>query len=141
VERYLEDGYLLGYRPNPLFDTRWYLKRYEDVRRSGMNPLIHYLLHGFREGRDPGPDFQTAYYLGSNPDVRNNGVNPLTHYLRHGRHEGRLRVPCSGFDDPLDIRPHPCRQLGLGSGPIQTTGKQRPHAYLRQITLEKVQSR
>ena len=26
-------------RPNPLFDTRWYLERYEDVRRAGINPL------------------------------------------------------------------------------------------------------
>ena len=89
---YLEEGFCRGYRPNPLFDTRWYLTRYEDVRCSGVNPLLHYFLDGFREGRDPGPAFQTEYYLEANPDVRASGTNPLAHYLLHGRHEGRLAV-------------------------------------------------
>ena len=92
AEHYLEEGFCRGYRANPLFDTRWYLERYEDVRRSGLNPLLHYWLHGWREGRDPGPGFQSEYYLEANPDVRAAGVNPLAHYLRHGRHEGRPAV-------------------------------------------------
>src|SRR3984885_14662115 len=46
ARHYLEEGYLLGYRPNPLFDSRWYLQRYEDVRRAGINPLLHYASHG-----------------------------------------------------------------------------------------------
>jgi hypothetical protein len=89
IDHYLDEGYLLGFRPNPLFDSRWYLERYEDVRRAGVNPLVHYLQNGYREGRDPGPGFQTEYYLEANPDVRD-GMNPLAHYLRYGRHEGRL---------------------------------------------------
>jgi hypothetical protein len=92
AEHYLEEGFCQGLRPNPLFDTRWYLERYEDVRRSGVNPLLHYFLHGWRDGRDPGPGFHTDYYLEANPDVRDAGANPLAHYLRHGRHEGRLAV-------------------------------------------------
>ncbi|MGD1037209.1 MAG: hypothetical protein ABR878_08425 [Roseiarcus sp.] len=92
AEHYVEEGFCRGYRANPLFDTRWYLERNEDVRRSGVNPLLHYFLHGWREGRDPGPGFQTDYYLEANPDVRASGANPLAHYLRHGRHEGRLAV-------------------------------------------------
>jgi hypothetical protein len=92
AQHYVEEGFCRGFRPNALFDTRWYLDRYEDVRRSGINPLLHYLLHGSREGRDPGPAFQTGYYLEANPDVRAAGVNPLAHYLSHGRHEGRLAV-------------------------------------------------
>ena len=43
AEHYLEIGFCRGYRPNPFFDTRGYLERYEDVRRSGVNPLLHYL--------------------------------------------------------------------------------------------------
>ena len=92
AEHYLEEGFHRGYLPNPLFDTRWYLERFEDVRYSGVNPLLHYLLDGWREGRDPGPAFETEYYLETNPDVRAAGANPLAHYLRHGRHEGRLAV-------------------------------------------------
>ena len=87
---YVEIGFCRGFLPNPLFDTRWYLERYEDVRRAGVNPLLHYMLHGWREGRDPGPGFQTEFYLAANADVRASGANPLAHYLRYGRHEGRL---------------------------------------------------
>ncbi len=96
MKHYLDEGFCQGLKPNPFFDTRWYLDRYEDVRRSGMNPLLHYLRHGYKEGRDPGPAFQTDFYLEANPDVRLTGVNPLAHYLRHGRHEGRLpKAPVS----------------------------------------------
>jgi glycosyltransferase involved in cell wall biosynthesis len=95
AEHYLEEGFCQGFRPNALFDTRWYLDRYDDVRRSGVNPLLHYLLDGWREGRDPGPEFDTDLYLEAYPDVREAGVNPLAHYLSHGRQEGRLAVPAS----------------------------------------------
>jgi flagellar motor protein MotB len=42
---------LLRLRSAGLFDHEAYLKRYPDVRDSGMDPLSHYLLHGLREGR------------------------------------------------------------------------------------------
>jgi hypothetical protein len=90
ARHYLEEGYLLGYRPNPLFDSRWYLQRYEDVRRAGINPLLHYASHGYREGRDPGPEFDSGFYLSTYPDVRAARINPLLHYLRQGKVEGRL---------------------------------------------------
>jgi hypothetical protein len=90
ARHYLEEGYLLGYRPNPLFDSRWYLQRYEDVRRAGINPLLHYASHGYREGRDPGPEFDSGFYLSTYPDVRAARINPLRHYLWQGKSEGRL---------------------------------------------------
>jgi hypothetical protein len=93
ARHFLAEGFCNGLRPNPLFDTRWYLERYDDVRRSGINPLLHYLSDGFREGRDPGPEFDTRFYLESNPDVREAGFNPLAHYLRHGQEEGRPALP------------------------------------------------
>lgn len=34
-----------------LFDSDAYLSRYDDVARSGMNPLQHYIRHGIYEGR------------------------------------------------------------------------------------------
>lgn len=36
-----------------LFDPEWYLQRYEDVSKSGMDPLMHYVVHGAAEGREP----------------------------------------------------------------------------------------
>ena len=79
-------------RDSPLFDASWYLKRYRDVQRNGMDPVEHYLQHGALEKRDPGPAFSTAGYLTRYPDVLAAGTNPLIHYLRHGRWEGRCFV-------------------------------------------------
>lgn len=72
-----------------LFDKLWYLARYPDVRKRGVDPVKHYLLHGAREGRDPGPCFSTRGYLGQYEDVASSGLNPLVHYLRYGLQEGR----------------------------------------------------
>jgi hypothetical protein len=90
---YLQEGFARGGRPNPFFDSHWYLDRNPDVRGAGMNPLLHFASHGWRERRDPGPEFSTSYYLDSNPDIRKRGVNPLAHYLKEGRYEGRSPKP------------------------------------------------
>ncbi len=76
-----------------LFDARWYLEAYPDVRMAGVNPLMHYLQHGAAEGRDPGPLFDSQSYLRRYPDVQRAGINPLVHYLRHGATEGRSASP------------------------------------------------
>jgi hypothetical protein len=86
--RYAEEGCIRGLRPNSYFDTHWYLDRYEDVRRSGLNPLPRYYEHGFREGRDPGPKFQTKYYLDSNSDVRAQGATRRRIFLGTARGMG-----------------------------------------------------
>ena len=72
-----------------LFDPTWYLERYPDVRKAGLDPVHHFLRHGAAEGRDPGPEFGTAAYLAANPDVAAAGANALLHYLTFGRAEGR----------------------------------------------------
>lgn len=89
---YIEFGSYLGFQPNALFDSSWYLAYYDDVRRAGRNPLWHYIRYGWREGRDPGPGFNTEYYVTANPDVKASGMNPLLHYIRFGRDEGRQPV-------------------------------------------------
>lgn len=76
-------------RRSGLFFDAWYLERYPDVARLGIDPLLHYLRHGWAEGRNPSPTFKTAVYLRENPDVRASGVNPLLHYILHGRKEMR----------------------------------------------------
>ena len=44
--------------PTPLFDARYYLGRYGDVRTAGMNPFYHFLKYGENEGRVPHPAFE-----------------------------------------------------------------------------------
>src|SRR4029450_5864723 len=41
--------------PNPFFETSFYLEANPEVRRSGVNPLAHFLTQGRREGREPVP--------------------------------------------------------------------------------------
>jgi glycosyltransferase involved in cell wall biosynthesis len=73
-----------------LFDSQYYLQSYPDVKKSGLEPLKHYILHGWKEGRNPSAYFETNHYLATYPDVMQAGVNPLSHYIRHGKNEGRI---------------------------------------------------
>lgn len=76
-------------KKNRLFDTGFYLKRYPDVRKSGMDPLIHYMFYGFKEGKNPNSSFNGYYYINKYKDVKNSKLNPLIHYSLYGMREGR----------------------------------------------------
>ncbi len=73
-----------------IFNRKWYLDTYPDVREAGADPVNHYVRHGVSEGRDPSPDFSTKAYLNYNQDVTDSGINPLVHYVLFGKTEGRL---------------------------------------------------
>ena len=77
----------------PLFDAGWYHDRYDAVRRSGIEPLAHFITIGATAGLRPCPSFDTAWYIVSNPQIQSAGLNPLWHFLRHGRADG-LRPNC-----------------------------------------------
>ena len=70
-------------RNSGLFDPKFYLERYPDVQRAGVDPLRHYLRHGAAEGRKPHPLFEPDYYLRRCPEARDCG-NPLLHFLENG---------------------------------------------------------
>jgi GT2 family glycosyltransferase len=80
---------MLAIARSGLFDREWYLKKYPDVARSGIDPVRHYFAFGAREMRDPSPLFSTRNYLLQNPDVAAAGVNPLGHFALYGQPEGR----------------------------------------------------
>jgi len=80
-------------RKSGLFDARYYMLTYPDVRRADVNPFWHYLVSGWREYRNPSDKFDTEYYLANNRDVATSGVNPLYHYLKFGQKEGRPTLP------------------------------------------------
>ena len=48
---YLEIGFKKGFNPGPHFDGVKYLKKYKDVEKSGLNPLVHYIKYGLEEKR------------------------------------------------------------------------------------------
>lgn len=77
-------------RESKFFNESFYLEQNPDVRESGMDAALHYLLHGGSEGRNPSPHFDTLFYLEQYPDVKASGMNPLFHYLTYGEAEHRL---------------------------------------------------
>jgi hypothetical protein len=72
-----------------LFDARWYLLDNPDVRKSGIDPLSHFVKHGDIEGRSPGPGFNSRVYGATWPDMAAANMGPLEHFLRIGREAGR----------------------------------------------------
>lgn len=64
---------------SPLFDDRWYCRRYAVEAASRQSAAWHYLQQGAAAGLAPGPAFAGAAYAQQHqlPD----SVNPLLHYL------------------------------------------------------------
>lgn len=84
-------------RQSSLFNAKWYVEKYPDVAKAGIDPARHYLVHGFKEGRNPGPGFDTRWYLKQYPDIAKSNVNPLIHFIQFGQHEGRKPMPGTAF--------------------------------------------
>lgn len=72
-----------------LFDEDFYLHAYPAVYRSGMEPVLHYLVTGWKNGYFPSLEFDTKLYLHTYKDVHDSGMNPLLHYILYGKEEGR----------------------------------------------------
>jgi len=85
--KYLKDKRVIA--KSGLFDLRYYLFTYSDVRKNDLDPIRHYLKHGVREGRNPSASFDTTWYLDTYKDIQSSGVNPLVHYIQYGKKEGR----------------------------------------------------
>jgi GT2 family glycosyltransferase len=92
-------------RSSGLFDAAWYLREYQDVAATGIDPVLHYLEYGVREGRCPNPLFHTRWYLDQYPDVAAEKADPLLHYLDHGAAEGRDPSPL--FQTAAWVARHP----------------------------------
>jgi|GEM_PF-3672798 len=52
---YLTAGWKEGNNPSTKFDTKFYLNTNPNVKKSKINPLIHYVCFGRDEGRRPNP--------------------------------------------------------------------------------------
>jgi glycosyltransferase involved in cell wall biosynthesis len=73
-----------------LFDPGYYVLTNPDVARSGIDPLIHFLLRGNAELRNPSERFDIGQYLLMNSDVARRRINGLLHFALYGREEGRI---------------------------------------------------
>ena len=100
LKHFLLEGSPKFYNPSPNFDVQWYLTEYNDVKKVGIHPLVHYIRFGRYEGRFPKPYlfdlkykrdfrmilrsglfdkgwFSSFYSLGED-------IDPIYYYLEHG---------------------------------------------------------
>ena len=81
-------------KDSELFDENYYLKKYPNIKKSGINPLLHYIILGTKENKIPSPKFKKIndslkdselfdenYYLKKYPNIKKSGINPLQHYI------------------------------------------------------------
>lgn len=73
-----------------LFDEKFYLINYPDVRWNDVDAQIHYIRYGVIEARNPNKEFDTFFYFNEYEDVRDANINPLLHYILFGKNEGRF---------------------------------------------------
>ena len=95
------------------FDPVFYRTVYDDIARTGSDPLRHYAGTGWREGRDPAPWFSAAAYLSRYPEAA--GGDPFLHYLDRGWRQGCEPAPSAHrerFLERIGARPH-----AVGAGP------------------------
>ncbi len=118
-----------------LFDARYYLRKYPDVRRADIDPLSHFIKYGWKEGRNPGPSFDTRFYLETYPDVRQANINPLIHYIQHGQHEGRLPAPVSDPSQPRNLSGSELNKWDPSAGKLAASPKD---GWMDQEVLEEI---
>lgn len=51
IRHYCSLGWMNNRNPNPNFNTSYYLEKYNDVKSSGINPFVHWIMYGKNEGR------------------------------------------------------------------------------------------
>jgi GT2 family glycosyltransferase len=91
LENYLVHGSALGLNPCSGFNTEQYLEAFHDVRESGINPLIHYVVFG-RQERDRNHVFRfidTNWYSWNfQGDPLLFQIGAVAHYLNIGAETG-----------------------------------------------------
>jgi hypothetical protein len=61
LEHFCRTGWREGRKPNPRFDSKWYIQAYGEMI-GNVNPLLDYVVSGEGLGRKPAPDFDPMEY-------------------------------------------------------------------------------
>lgn len=72
-----------------LFDEKYYLQTYEDVKNANIDAIKHFMEFGWKERRNPSERFNTNFYLETYQDIKEANINPLIHYIEYGKKEKR----------------------------------------------------
>lgn len=76
LTHYLSKGHKQGKLPSLEFDTDSYLRAYNDVGYSGVNPVLHYVAYGKKEGRY----YQPAYCVRRKKEICETNLAFLSNY-------------------------------------------------------------
>lgn len=77
-------------KENNLYDCEGYLNRYDDVKKSGMCPVEHYIRYGFNSNRKMEPEYDLDDYCIKHK--LNHDVNPLVHFLLNNGDLSELKI-------------------------------------------------
>ena len=78
------------------FDSAWYLQKYNDIAKAGVDPLKHYYTSGRYEGRSPNrnadliKELDPSWYEKMYAEQIGKDSTPVRHYLSIGAAEGKL---------------------------------------------------
>jgi len=67
------------------FDAKYYLRQNEDVRRSDIDPLVHYVKYGWREGKSPSERLESV--VAENSTQLDLTTNPVIRLILNERKE------------------------------------------------------
>lgn len=101
------------YGPNPFFDNRFYLDKYQDISDANSDPLLHYITHGWREAREFHRVYSFDTYKQELTERLGELTEPLAYYLKVGRKSNdqlpkknapRVAVGDDGFRKSLELQ-------------------------------------
>ncbi len=117
LRHYLNIGWKMGLNPSARFSTVGYLHCNEDVRKAGINPLVHYLEYGLDEGRITDPQFSELHQMIADSDlfdsewysekysIDGGALNAIEHYCSEGWRKGYS--PSAAFSGERYMQAYP----------------------------------
>lgn len=91
LQHYRKIGWLLGYRPNRMFDPLDYARRHS--LQGDVEPLMDYVTRGIREGLRPHPLFDPDFYIAAYGDIAAYPLSAFHHFIHWGIREKRRPNP------------------------------------------------
>ncbi len=97
----LSGVFTLALGAEELFDAVFYVKKYPEVAKSGLDPYTHFQQFGKAKNYHPSIYFDPDYYLGTNPGLEEAlaelGITAFDHYIQDGQYE-LFRNPTQYFN-------------------------------------------
>lgn len=105
LEHFCRFGWREGRKPNPFFDTDWYVRSYGELIGE-VNPLADYILRGEKIGRKPARGFDPVEYQFTHELA--SSESPLRHVLdRAAKLASREQLLPEDFDPALYLEANP----------------------------------